>query len=1828
MHMKKTGWNELKRRVLALGIAAVMIGNTVDLSALPVLAMEQNQEETVETENPEQKQVQVFDTENVEQDQEQVSDEEQTFDEENAEQNQEQISGTENTEENQPSGEEGVDQEKPAEDSEEHGSETGEVTEDKTAGDEATEEVSEDVAEDTTTEEESEVEKELVEEPAIEPELALLAGEQPLSLQEADVYDVNALPYNDKEFFTIDSSNKDLFNNKTLTGKMQGGNCIVVSGVELNLTIEDLTIDMSSKYYNIAALTVRDNAVLNLTLKGENTLHGGRSGGAGICVKQGATLVVTENSTGSLTATGGNGEGGGAGIGANGTGVSLGGTYDKGTEQKVGTIQIKGGTIVAQGGTYGFMGIAIAAAGIGGADQGKTGIIEISGGTVTATGGQGAAGIGGGTDGSVEKITISGGNVTATAVNESSSGKKGAAIGSGKSSMAIGKIGCAEITISGGTVNANGNIGYSDISNSGMGFEGGSVAISGGTVTVADGCKIEAGTVKVDQDHLMHHYTLSFEIHDETLTAGTIENATVTIGENENVYKGTLSLNVENRKATGTLEIRDTTLHGEQKVSLTIESKAYETKTINLDTQQLVIWGSEPGLLLASKDEAVTCNYQSGVMTLSGNGSATVTMAARISSTEDSIQIAEGADITLTLQDVSINSSNRKTAAITIGTANVSANCELILAGNNTLVRNARLETVVDVLGKSNLTIAGNGKVVITNMGGGNDSSGIRAMDGQLIFRDNPNVEVKTGIDSVAILGCDITINGGNISAVAGIRGHGIGYLKRDANIDTEGKVTINGGTVYAEGGSNNTNAGGITCYGTQVVVTGGNVNMNRINTSNPKQLHKNRPTDPSGTELWCTIIQVGRPDNYYDTLSRNAKVLDLTVKTSSGQDYQYNFKGMYTDGDGNLYLWLPADSEVTKVVTVNGTYTGTCVTNTETRTDCNRNQWGTASEEFKLEGGYWKKFIPVTDITLKTIPNTVGTDYDLSSLATVSPENATNKDIIWELDGQQLNGNSFRTDTPRTYTLTATIQEGAGGGESFKKTFTLNMKKSVSINSLKIEGWTYGEKPNQPTYTIDPEALIDSEVIEYSTSENGDYTSEVPVNAGDYWVQVRIPETGSTVECVSRKRFTISSRSVQADGIQAFCEEQYFTGKEITPDSSAIIVFDKGNPLGTNDYKIVADRYHNNRELSTADASAYLTIEGTGNYKDIRQIPFSIVNKQMDVSAIVSTADWTNQAVIISAPEGYTICQKKDSYDYDNDFAGSYIFDKESETSAGTDISYLLKENSTGAISAEKTINVKIDQTKPSFEGTGCGILLDTENAALKQDHTFAFDLYKQVSSATVSLKAEDQPSGVKDYFYHVDQMKASEKNSYQVKTAAELAAQESGYWTTGSTIELNEEGFYVIYAYAVDQAGNQSDYICSRGIVLDVTAPTWTGRLGNIKADSAEILLETDEDSTCEYFLSETEVDADKITDEQWKSVDVKETQNGRAQTLTLAVRPTTQYYVYLRMHDPTGNVTDVQTLRFRTPARPSSGGSHKSNKDDTTTSAGTPAPTLPAAPAETPKRDLSTVKLPGAKTEDKIPAGEADVKEPHVSGDEGKSGWDVIKDELKDALRDAQDQTDGPATVKVDMNGATVVPGDIFDSVKGLDIDVVFDMGDGITWTVNGMDITADRVNDIDFGVTTGENAGQSIPVDVINNVTGERYSMNLSLAYDGAFGFQAVLTVNMDQKNAGLYANLFYYNEDSGELEFICAGEIGSDGNVDLTFSHASDYVVVIDAQPMGVAAADTDASDTVEDAQQAGAVETVSGQNSGSMLWIVLLVIAVILAGAGIILVRKGKKKEE
>ena len=172
-----------------------------------------------------------------------------------------------------------------------------------------------------------------------------------------------------------------------------------------------------------------------------------------------------------------------------------------------------------------------------------------------------------------------------------------------------------------------------------------------------------------------------------------------------------------------------------------------------------------------------------------------------------------------------------------------------------------------------------------------------------------------------------------------------------------------------------------------------------------------------------------------------------------------------------------------------------------------------------------------------------------------------------------------------------------------------------------------------------------------------------------------------------------------------------------------------------------------------------------------------------------------------------------------------------------------------------------------------------------------------------------------------------------------------------------------------------------------------------------------------------------------------------------------------------------------------------------------------------------------------------------EPQIKGENGKSGWNAIAQEVKAA--------DDGDIITVDMNGTTELPKKILEAIKGKDIDIVLDMGNGFVWTINGNDVK--NTQSVDMGVSKGAK----IPVRVLNKVTGENSYIAISLKHNGSFGFKAVLTVELSKKNKGLYANLYYYNSKTKKTEFISSDKIGSDGKADLGFTHASDYVIVLD-----------------------------------------------------------------
>ena len=305
----------------------------------------------------------------------------------------------------------------------------------------------------------------------------------------------------------------------------------------------------------------------------------------------------------------------------------------------------------------------------------------------------------------------------------------------------------------------------------------------------------------------------------------------------------------------------------------------------------------------------------------------------------------------------------------------------------------------------------------------------------------------------------------------------------------------------------------------------------------------------------------------------------------------------------------------------------------------------------------------------------------------------------------------------------------------------------------------------------------------------------------------------------------------------------------------------------------------------------------------------------------------------------------------------------------------------------------------------------------------------------------------------------------------------------------------------------------------------------------------------------------------------------------------------------------------------------GSNSGRKDSTAAQsanqapAPTPAPAPMPVPAQAPAQPANPIRSQGNAA-----AEQGEQAMPFIRGEDGKEGWEVIKAET--AARAEGER------VTVDMNGASVVPGDVFDEIRGKNVTIEFDLGGGISWSVNGKSVS-DKVGDIDFRVTYGEEASDAIPVDLINALTGERTSMNVTLAYEGRFGFEAVLRINVGAANQGLVANLFYYNESTRELEFISAGEVDAEGFAYLRFTHASDYTIVLDEASMEEAAltdttgaAGSDGAESAETASEDSVKDNSDTESRAALIWLIAFAGIAAAAAVGAVAVKKRKEEKQ
>ena len=154
---------------------------------------------------------------------------------------------------------------------------------------------------------------------------------------------------------------------------------------------------------------------------------------------------------------------------------------------------------------------------------------------------------------------------------------------------------------------------------------------------------------------------------------------------------------------------------------------------------------------------------------------------------------------------------------------------------------------------------------------------------------------------------------------------------------------------------------------------------------------------------------------------------------------------------------------------------------------------------------------IAKADTTLTFEKDNIDKTYDKNVISEPKVnKTGSSNDIVFEwyiADGngwQKLDNAPFDVGA---YKVVASVTEDTNyKGASIEKEFSISMADNEWIKELSIKDWTYGEAASAPSAA----AKYGDVVYTYSNSKDGTYTSDVPVNAGTWYVKASVAGTAN----------------------------------------------------------------------------------------------------------------------------------------------------------------------------------------------------------------------------------------------------------------------------------------------------------------------------------------------------------------------------------------------------------------------------------------------------------------------------------------------------------------------------------------------------------------------------------------------------------------------------------------------------------------------------------------------------------------------------------------------
>ena len=236
-------------------------------------------------------------------------------------------------------------------------------------------------------------------------------------------------------------------------------------------------------------------------------------------------------------------------------------------------------------------------------------------------------------------------------------------------------------------------------------------------------------------------------------------------------------------------------------------------------------------------------------------------------------------------------------------------------------------------------------------------------------------------------------------------------------------------------------------------------------------------------------------------------------------------------------------------------------------------------------------------------------------------------------------------------------------------------------------------------------------------------------------------------------------------------------------------------------------------------------------------------------------------------------------------------------------------------------------------------------------------------------------------------------------------------------------------------------------------------------------------------------------------------------------------------------------------------------------------------------------------------------------------------VEEDESEGTAQEEDIVEETADAIKITMKHSTMLNKDKLAIVSDTNRKLELVMADNVKWSLDLSGV--EDIHSINVNMEVKMNEAE-IPQEVITTLPQENPIILMSLSHEGPFEFEAKLSVPVNRLNVGKYANLFYYNPATSEMEFIAASLVADDGTAEFLMEHASDYAIVVADNSLDPNPPQEVAEAVVEEEI---AIETVAKDKAetGMPLWLTIVIIVMVAAVAVIAIVygiRFFKKKSE